>query len=155
MRRARFLAVLLVLGVSLGLLVLHRSARERGPSPPGPGAEAKNVVALAPPRMSPTILRREGDRDAGPVLDEHSRVERIRALVKIDPRLAESLAREARQQLRDSPESDDRDMLLVLALINQNRTAVAIVETYYYFEHHPGGRHVDQLSAMIGVKPER
>ncbi len=80
-------------------------------------------------------------------------MQQIRAHVKSDPQLAETLAREARQRFADSPDADERDALLVDALINQQRIGAARSETYYYFDHHPGGRFADHLFVMTGVHP--
>ena len=79
----------------------------------------------------------------------------IRALVKRDPARAEALAREARRRFPDGKEADERDALLVDALINQERIGAARDETYYYFDHHPGGRFAEHLSIMTGVHPGR
>jgi len=78
---------------------------------------------------------------------------RIRALVKTDPVRAEQLAREARRRFPKGAEADERDSLLVDALINQQRIGRARDETYYYFDHHPNGRFRDHLSVMTGVRP--
>jgi uncharacterized protein YaiL (DUF2058 family) len=85
--------------------------------------------------------------------DEPALLRQIRALVKSDPGKAEALAREARQRSPDSAEADERDALLVDALINQQRIGAARSETYYYFDHHPGGRFTEHLFAMTGVHP--
>jgi hypothetical protein len=86
-------------------------------------------------------------------LDEPTLMQQIRAHVKSDPSLAEALAREARQRFADSPDADERDALLVDALINQQRIGAARSETYYYFDHHPGGRFGEHLFVMTGVHP--
>jgi len=88
-----------------------------------------------------------------PALDEPPLMQQIRAHVKDDPSLAEALAREARQRFADSSDSDERDALLVDALINQQRIGAARSETYYYFDHHPGGRFAEHLFIMTGVHP--
>jgi hypothetical protein len=80
-------------------------------------------------------------------------MQQIRAYVKSNPSLAEALAREGRQRFADSPQSDERDALLVDALINQQRIGAARSETYYYFDHHTGGRFAEHLFAMTGVHP--
>jgi hypothetical protein len=87
------------------------------------------------------------------VLDEPAMLQQIRAHVKSDPQLAEALAREARQRFADSADADERDALLVDALINQQRIGAARSETYYYLDHHPGGRFADHLLVMTGVHP--
>ena len=77
----------------------------------------------------------------------------IRSLVKNEPAQAEALAREARRRFPDGAEADERDALLVDALINQQRIGAARDETYYYFDHHPHGRFGEHLFVMTGVRP--
>jgi len=86
-------------------------------------------------------------------MDEKSLMQHLRTLVKSDPPKAEALAREARQRFPASAEADERDALLVDALINEQRIGAARTETYYYFDHHPGGRFTDHLFTMTGVHP--
>ena len=88
-----------------------------------------------------------------PALDEPTLMQQIRAHVKDDPPLAEALARAGRQRFADSADSDERDALLVDALINQQRIGAARSETYYYFDHHPAGRFGEHLFIMTGVHP--
>ena len=88
-----------------------------------------------------------------PVLDEPTLMRQVRAHVKDNPPLAEALAREGRQRFADSPDSDERDAFLVDALINQQEIGAARSETYYYFDHHPGGRFGEHLFIMTGVHP--
>jgi hypothetical protein len=110
---------------------------------------------------SPRLALAPRGQDAGVVptlrhavlIDEPAPIERIRANVKSNPQLAESLAREDRQRFPDSPESDERDALLVDALINQQRIGAARSETYYYLDHHPDGRFAEHLFVMTGVHP--
>jgi hypothetical protein len=77
----------------------------------------------------------------------------LRENVRSNPQLAESLAREGRQRFSASVDSDERDALLVDALINQQRIGAARSETYYYFDHHPTGRFAEHLFVMTGVHP--
>ena len=78
----------------------------------------------------------------------------IRSLVKSDPARAEALARKARALFPDGSEADERDALLVDALINQQHIGAARSETYYYFDHHPDGKYADHLAVMTGVHPQ-
>ena len=80
-------------------------------------------------------------------------MQELRALVKKDPERAEALARAGRLRFPTSPDADERDALLVDALINQQRIGAARSETYYYFDHHPGGRFTEHLFTMTGVHP--
>jgi hypothetical protein len=75
-------------------------------------------------------------------------MEQIRAALGTNPRLAETLAREGRERFPDSPESDERDMIIVAALYNQRRTSRAQMESNFYFEHHPGGRYAKEVSIL-------
>ena len=78
----------------------------------------------------------------------------IRDQVRTNPTLAVELARVGRQRFGDSPESDERDKLLVEGLINLQKIGAARVETSYYYRHHPGGRWGNYLFAMTGAHPD-
>jgi hypothetical protein len=77
----------------------------------------------------------------------------IRALVKSDPPRAEVLARESRRRFPDGVTADERNALLVDALVNQQRIGRARDETYCYFDHHLDGRFAEHLFIMTGVHP--
>jgi len=77
----------------------------------------------------------------------------LRESVRSNPQRAEQLARESRQRFPESANSDERDALLVNALINQQRIGAARSETYYYYDHHPEGRFTEHLFVMTGVHP--
>jgi hypothetical protein len=125
--------------------VADKPAATTPPAAPGP-----------PPRLSsPPVLRDAGHDLAGTTLDERALLRQIRALVKSQPERAEALAREARRRFPDGAEADERDALLVDALINQQRIGAARDETYYYFDHHPSGRFSEHLFVMTGVHPTR
>lgn len=120
---------------------------ETVPAPPIPAPEAH-------PRM-PTSSAESVDagmRAAG-ASAEHALLAQVRALVKTDPSRAEALARESRRRFPEGETADERDALLVDALINQQRIGRARDETYYYFDHHPEGRHRERLFIMTGIKP--
>ena len=85
--------------------------------------------------------------------DERALLHEIRALVKTDPPRAEALARASRRRFPAGATADERDALLVDALINQQRIGAARDETYYYFDHHPSGRFGEHLFIMTGVQP--
>jgi len=78
----------------------------------------------------------------------------IRDNVRTNPELALALAKEARQELGDSAESDERDKLLVDALINLQKIGAARDETGYYYRHHPAGQYRQYLWAMTGARPD-
>jgi hypothetical protein len=86
-------------------------------------------------------------------LDEPSLLQQIRDSLLSNPKLAETLAREGRQRFSDSPDADERDALLVLALMNQRRIERARIEAHYYFDHHRTGRFAERLSALTRVRP--
>jgi hypothetical protein len=155
MRRARQIGFFVAVLVCAVFLYWQRS-RPQPEKPGNPGDTGEQVVPAAPaPRLALAPRGRDaGIADAGRVvLDEPTLMQQIRAHVKSDPQLAEALAREGRQRFADSPEADERDALLVDALINQQRIGSARSETYYYFDHHPGGRFADHLLVMTGVHP--
>jgi len=68
------------------------------------------------------------------VLDEPTLMQQIRAHVKSDRRSRSPGAR-GRQRFADSSDSDERDALLVDALINQQRIGAPRFRNYYYFDH--------------------
>jgi hypothetical protein len=70
-----------------------------------------------------------------------------------NPELAETLAREGRQRFSDSLDADERDALLVSALFGRHRISRAREETFYYFDHHPGGRFTERVSTLTGLYP--
>jgi hypothetical protein len=155
MRRAWQIGFFVAILVCAGLLYWQRSR----PQPVRiEDLGVKTEQAAAGPRLAAAPIF---EADAGlavrprqtVVLSEQELMQQIRANVKGTPQLAESLAREDRQRFPDSSESDERDALLVDALINQQRIGAARSETYYYIDHHPGGRFAEHLFMMTGVHP--
>jgi hypothetical protein len=152
-RASSILFFLCAIGCAV-FLFLHLG--ESKPPKPGP------VPAVPPPRVAPSPSPRLAApaplRDAGratgeAVLGEAALMEQIRALVKSEPERAEALAREARHRFPDGAAADERDALLVDALINQQHIGAARDETYYYIDHHPEGRFAEHLFVMTGVHP--
>lgn len=115
------------------------------PSPPPPRLALPPTVSLDAASATPLLPPRSAD--------ERALLQQIRALVKSDPPRAEALARESRRRFPDGETADERDALLVDALVNQQRIGAARDETYYYFDHHPGGRFGEHLFIMTGVHP--
>ncbi|MGB8294978.1 MAG: hypothetical protein WCG85_06090 [Polyangia bacterium] len=155
MRRAQHIAFFLaVLACALALYWQRSHPRPKASKNAG-DTSVQVVQSVPPPRLALAKPKQDAEMaDTGrPVLDESSLMQQIRAHVKDDPSLAEALAREARQRFADSSDSDERDALLVDALINQQRIGAARSETYYYFDHHPGGRFGEHLFVMTGVHP--
>jgi hypothetical protein len=155
MRRAWQIGFSVAILLCGGLLLWQRSQRPPKPPEAASGASEPAVGSLPPPRLALAPQRRDaGVASAEPVeLDEQTLLQQIRANVKSNPPLAETLAREGRARFPNSPDADERDALLVDALINQQRIGAARSETYYYFDHHPGGRFANHLFAMTGVHP--
>lgn len=156
MRKLAGIAILVL--VAVGIFVLYprapEQAKDLAASPASPFPEPRPALPPPPPRLAPT----PAVRDAGPdlraaVKDEAALMQQLRDNVKSNPELAESLAREARRRFPGSAHSDERDALLVDALINQQRIGAARSETYYYFDHHPNGRFGQHLFIMTGVHP--
>jgi hypothetical protein len=115
----------------------------------------RTVLNADPLHLVPAVPRRESDNDTGrTVLDEHSLMQQLRDSLLDHPRLAETLAREGRQRFPDSPEADERDALLVIALMNQRMIGSARMEAHYYFDHHRDGRFGDQVTYLTHVQPQ-
>jgi hypothetical protein len=155
MRKA--LNIAFFLGVIVFVVILYFRLHEGKQAPSREALVANTQAAIPAPRLALVTSPLDAGPDArtpiAPRTDEQHLLKQIRALVKSDPPKAESLAREARQRFGDSPESDERDALLVDALINQQRIGAARSETYYYFDHHPAGRYAEHLFTMTGVHP--
>jgi len=167
MRRRLYIVVFLgVLACGL-LLYLRARKQEAGKSLEAPIAVTPAPLSPAPPRLAPAILGPEADpprpvvairgRDAGNdgrlSSDEQSLMQQLRDALTNNPRLAETLAREGQQRFPDSPNADERDMLLVAALFNQRRIDSARREAFVYFQRHPDGQFTKDLSALTGVRP--
>jgi hypothetical protein len=80
-------------------------------------------------------------------------MKQIRDMVKSDPSKAIALARAARQRFGNSHASDERDNLLVQALLNVQDLDAVRTEMHYYYEHHPQGRWGNYLFALTNVGP--
>jgi len=155
--RRTLIALALVSLVATGLALCTRLGRK-----PAPPTEARVETVAAPAPSSPPALPRmpmapSGSVDAGAragrIPEEDALLAQVRALVRTDPSRAEALARESRRRFPEGETADERDALLVDALINQQRIGRARDETYYYFDHHPEGRHRQRLFIMTGIKP--
>ena len=146
-----FLVGAVAVGIVLCTHVGQRPPPPEGPAgPPPPAAPGPQTPRLA---TSPSRPLDAGPGPAPRPSDERTLLRQIRALVKADPERAEALARESRRRFPAGETADDRDALLVDALINQQRIGRARDETYYYFDHHPDGRFAEHLFIMTGVRP--
>lgn len=151
MRQSLVAAALLLIALAIYAVWVRKQA----PAPsaaPSPVSEPAPSAAPAPPPRRPLPDASPDVRPDAP-MGEAVLMQKIRDNVKTNPPLAESLAREGRRRFPDSPDSDERDALLVDALINQQRIGAARDETIYYFEHHPQGRFREHLFVMTGVHP--
>ena len=140
------------------------AARYRKPTPAPTRATSVPKLALEPPRSTlpdavpADALGSEPPR-AMPRAAQSPRTEadfmrRIHDNVRANPELAVSLAEQARQEFGDSADSDERDRLLVDALINLQKIGAARDETLYYYRHHPAGQYRQYLWAMTGARPD-
>jgi hypothetical protein len=142
--------------LAVGFVFLVRLARRPARVDETPVANPEPAATPGPsqaPRLAP---RPRDDSRQAKIVDETALMEQIRKLVKGQPTRAEALAREARRRFPDGDYADERDALLVYALINQQRIGPARDETYYYYDHHPEGKFAHQLFVMTGVhKPPK
>lgn len=158
MRRSR---AVLVLALALLGGMLAAGVWLRAPPRPaapvvlddGSAASAPATATSRPAESLPPPLPRTTTSDAAAPAPDERLLAGIRAQVRADPRQAEALAREARARFPDSPRADEWDALLVDALVNQQRIGAARSETYYYYDHHPGGAFAAHLFALTGVHP--
>lgn len=146
------------IAVAVGLWQLSRAKTSPSidrPALASPSARPAPVAANPPlPRLAPSPVPPE-DRPAAthPAANEKSLLLEIRALVKTNPARAEALARQSRARFPDGDSADERDALLVDALINQEHIGAARDETYAYARRHPDGRFSQHLFNMTGVHP--
>ena len=153
MRRALNIAFFLA-ALAVGTILFWRHAKQaETPKTGQPTTNTLTTAPIPPPRLAPSPPNRNTAAPAAQVKDEATLMQQVRALVKSDPARAEALARDGRTRFPDGADADERDALLVDALINQQRIGAARSETYYYFDHHPTGRFTTHLFAMTGVHP--
>jgi hypothetical protein len=169
MRRIALTAVSFAIPAFVLFLYLQRSGSKAEQSKEGSGGDNLETILRAPRLAVPITTREPGESDGPPavasqdvgndagqhMLDEQVLMEKIRTNLARDPRLAEMLAREGRERFPDSPASDERDMLLVLALSNQHKIIHAHREAYYYVLRHPDGRYIENITPLAGSKVPR
>jgi len=154
MRRPLNVTFFLAAIVVSAILYWRHAERIETPKANKPTSSPPATATVPPPRIAlPPPSRDTAATATSRNTNEPALLQQLRDLVKSDPGKAEALAREGRQRFQDSPESDECDALLVDALINQQRIGAARTETYYYFDHHPGGRFAKHLFSMTGVHP--
>jgi hypothetical protein len=147
-------AVFWFLVVVFLILLYFRKTSERldttRSEPSDPSIEPK-----AAPKQSPAISQpstAERPRDAG-LTDDSPIMQKIRENVKTNPALAVSLAYEARRSFSESRHAEERDALLIDALINIQKIGAARSEAEKYLEQYPNGRYAAHIFAMTGASP--
>jgi type IV secretory pathway VirB10-like protein len=154
----RTLSIVFFVGViAWGVFMFVRRNQPKAPEASEPVTKVEEATPPAtspPPRLAlPTVRLDAGVDLRAVVLSDEQLLQAIRENVRSHPERAESLAREDRQRFPDSANADERDALLVDALINQQHIGAARSETYYYNDHHPSGRFAEHLFVMTGVHP--
>ena len=156
MKRTIPILILLSLVAALSVFLLRRGERQEAPTETQPSS-AGGVPALAHDPLPPPKLakpRASSAPAAEPeITAEGALMKQIRDQYRSNPAKAVEAAREARQRFGDSPDSDERDGLLVQAYLNLHDTAAARAEMPYYYQHHPQGRWSDYLFALTNVGP--
>jgi hypothetical protein len=153
MRKLAGTVIVVLLAVAIYAFYPRAHAPSSAPAA-APESTPDPAPKVAPPRLAPVPMLRDAGSDLQiGAVGEANLMRELRDNVKSNPELAESLARDGRRRFPDSAESDERDALLVDALINQQRIGAARSETYYYFDHHPNGRFGEHLFVMTGVHP--
>jgi len=121
-------------------------------------APASRALSTFPDAARPDALeldvRRRVATPTQPPRTEADFMRQLQGNLRANPQVAVALAKEAREAFGDSAESDERDRLLVDALINLQRIGDARDETLYYYRHHPAGRYRQYLWAMTGARPD-
>jgi len=159
----------LLVGAATGLVRVRSCAREvrardRGDAPVASAhadpelASTSKLVVRVPELMPAALVASVVDPyrdDARPLVGEESTMQQIRQNVKISPQLAETLARELREQGPNSPHADERDAYVVAALYNQRRMAEVRAEGHYYLVHHPNGQWAEYVKGLMRVRSER
>jgi hypothetical protein len=156
MRKSLYL-LLVAVAVACGVWLYGRGPGNE--SRPSSEAEA-TMPRTPPPRLAKETvsLGQPPDRDAGMAPlpredDEAALMQELRVALTTNPPRAEALAHDGRARFPNSPASDERDMLLVIAVFNQGDLVRARVEASRYVTRHPGGRYTKDLVKMTGISP--
>lgn len=140
--------------IVISILLFFKRTSERLDTTRSEPSES-SIQTEAAPRQSAAIsqpLTPERSRDAG-LTDDSPIMKRIRENVKNNPALAVSLAYEARRFFPESRHAEERDALLIDALINIQKIGVARSEAEKYLERYPNGRYAAHIFAMTGASP--
>jgi hypothetical protein len=158
----RAIHILFWVAMALGIAVValrNRGEKTVAPAAPAPLTAPKLVLPPPSPDTLAALPAPSSDtatvaaRQAVPE-SEADFLKKIKDNVRANPELAVALARQARQQFGDSAPSDERDKLLVDALVNQQKIGAARDETGYYYKHHPAGQYRQYLWSLTGARPE-
>jgi LAS superfamily LD-carboxypeptidase LdcB len=157
-KRAIYIFIGLSLITALLVFFLRREKKDEEPSETqpqlSPGVAARGP---APGHLPPPMLVRPDAGAANPaepeISPETALLRQVRDNYKSNPAKAVEAALEARQRFGDSPDSDERDGLLVQAYIYLHDMAAARAEMPYYYQHHPRGRWDNYLFALTNVGP--
>jgi hypothetical protein len=158
MQRAFYTAV----GIAVLAFVLWRFWRSDRQETDHPLAMPSAAALSASPTLTgsatipaPAIASKGAGSDAGETLAAQREpfIQHLHVLETTNPRLAASLALEDRQRFPNSPDAEERDVILVAALHNQRDVDGANSEAWYYFVHHPNGKFTKYLSELTGVSP--
>jgi hypothetical protein len=159
MRRNYYAPVIIAI-LALGLAFYWLGSKQDPKQPHGvPSAvaqEAEPIPEVPEVLPNPAIAARDAGTDAGPrVVDKESLIQRLHVLEGTNPGLAASLALEDRQRFPNSPDAEERELILVTALHNQRDIDGAKREAWYYFMHYPNGRFTAFLSGLTGIEPPK
>jgi hypothetical protein len=138
-----------VLGLYLKPPPARPSSTTHTTQSPAPKAPAIKTT-IAPPEPGPPGAP---TTTAEPPHDDAALIQKIRNNVKKDPALAVSLVYRARRIFPASRYAEERDALVVDALINLQRIGAARDEAERYLERYPRGRYATYIFAMTGAFP--
>lgn len=120
--------------------------------PPPRSLESVPEPSRAEPRADSAAPRRGGpSRSVVPV--EGTPMDRLRALVDVDPAAALALAREDERRAPDSPEGDERSFCAMQALVHLGRIAAARDEATDFFARHPESPWGARVERLTGAHP--
>ena len=114
-----------------------------------------SVAAAVLPSSASATPAPSAATSAEAVTDDEPLLHRLHTLEATNPRLASSLALQDRERFPNSPDAEERDMVLVTALHNQRDLLGAQREAWYYFMHYPDGQFTDYVSKLSGITPPK
>jgi len=160
MKRAIHVVFWLSLIMGIAVVLLRKRGEEARPTPAPVAAPRLAPAPAIPDAGTDTVTDTRATADGIKTAErkvapetEADFLKKIKENVRANPELAVALARQSRQQFGDSTQADERDKLLVDALINLQKIGAARDETLYYYEHHPAGQYRQYLWSMTGARP--